>query len=129
MILSIYPGLSLLKASLVGANSVKWPGWFNLSITSEVKATVWKTRQNNLQVRLRSYCDFSKILSICFTYSERGEVGVHLQEVPNGVADDTDDPVNHVHHSVCGHLVPMDDSGTVYRHNLHGGTETESHRH
>lgn len=53
------------------------------------------------------------------TYIEGGEVIRDIQGVLDGVSHSADDPIDHMHHSVCGHLVTVDDPGTVYCHNLH----------
>lgn len=53
-----------------------------------------------------------------FTYSKSGEIFVVFQIVLDGVAHRADDSINDVHHTVFGHLVSVDDPGTVHRHNL-----------
>ena len=56
-----------------------------------------------------------------FTYVEGGEVIVDVQDILDGAGHGADDPVDHMHHAVCGHLVTVDDSGTVHCHNLNKG--------
>lgn len=53
-----------------------------------------------------------------FTYIESGEIIIDIQDLHDGVAHSADDPINDVHHTVCGHLVTVDDPGTVHCHNL-----------
>lgn len=54
-----------------------------------------------------------------FAYTEGGEIIVDIQDFLDGVAHGADDPINDMHHAVCGHLVTMDDPGTVHCHDLH----------
>lgn len=54
------------------------------------------------------------------TYVERRELVVDIQDVLDGVAHGADDPVDDVHHTVCGHLVAVDDPGAVHCHDLRG---------
>lgn len=54
-----------------------------------------------------------------YTYTEWGEVLIDIQDFFDGAANSTDDPINDMHHTVCGHLVTMDDPGTVHSHDLH----------
>lgn len=56
--------------------------------------------------------------SLC-TYAERGDVIVYIQDIFDGVAHAADDPINYVHHTISGHLVTVDDPGTVHGHDLH----------
>ncbi|KAG7224547.1 hypothetical protein INR49_011299, partial [Caranx melampygus] len=42
-----------------------------------------------------------------------GEVIRDIQDVLDGVSYSADDPIDHMHHSVCGHLVTVDDPGTM----------------
>lgn len=53
-----------------------------------------------------------------FTYTEGGELISDIQDVPDCVANSTDDSINHMYHTVCGHLVAEDDPSTVHCHNL-----------
>lgn len=53
------------------------------------------------------------------TYAEGGELIVDIQDVLDGVAHAADHPINHVHHAVRGHLVTVDDPGTVHGNDLH----------
>lgn len=53
------------------------------------------------------------------TYIEGRELIIDIQGVLNGVDHRADDAVNDMHHSVRGHLVTMDDPGTIHCHNLH----------
>lgn len=53
-----------------------------------------------------------------FTYIEGGELICDIQVLLDGVAHSGDDPINDVHHTVCGHLVTIDDPGTVHCHDL-----------
>lgn len=52
------------------------------------------------------------------TYTEGREFILFIQDVFNGFAYAADDPINHVHNPVCGHLVAVDDPGTVHGHDL-----------
>lgn len=54
----------------------------------------------------------------CLTYAEGGELVVYIQHIHDGAAHGADDPINYVHHAVRGHLVTVDDPGTVYGHDL-----------
>lgn len=45
------------------------------------------------------------LLWVLFTYTEGGEVVVDIQDVTDGVAHSTDDPINNMDHSICGYLV------------------------
>lgn len=53
-----------------------------------------------------------------FTYSEREEFFAFFQEVLYCVRNVRDHAVYDMHHTICSHLVTVDDSGTVYRNNL-----------
>lgn len=53
-----------------------------------------------------------------FPYIEGGEVISVVQDFLDGISCHSDDSVNNVHHTVGGHLVSMDDPGTVDCHNL-----------
>lgn len=66
-------------------------------------------------------------------YVEGGEVVIILQDIPDGAADGADHAVHHVHHPVGGHLVTVQDPGTVHSHNLdthqrHGEAESDRGR-
>lgn len=54
-----------------------------------------------------------------FTYSEGGELICDIQDFLDVVAHAADDPINDMHHTICGHLITIDDPGTVHCHNLH----------
>ncbi len=54
-----------------------------------------------------------------FTYVEGGELIGDIQVLLDGVAHSRDDPINDMHHTICGHLVTIDDPGTVHCHDLH----------
>lgn len=51
-------------------------------------------------------------------YIEGGEVIGVVQDFFDGVSCHSDDSVDNVHHTVGGHLISMDDPGTVDCHNL-----------
>lgn len=53
------------------------------------------------------------------TYIKGGELIIDIQNLLDGVAHSTDDPINDVHHTVGGHLITVDDPGAIHRHNLH----------
>lgn len=53
-----------------------------------------------------------------FPYRERGEFIHGVQDFPDGVCCNSDDSVHNVHHTVGGHLVSMDNPGTVDCHDL-----------
>lgn len=52
------------------------------------------------------------------TYTEGRELILFIQDVFNGFAHAADDPINHVHNAIRGHLVSVDDPGTVHGHDL-----------
>lgn len=54
-----------------------------------------------------------------FTYIEGGEIISDIKDFLDGAGHSVQDPINDMHHTVCGHLVTMDDPGTVHCHNLH----------
>lgn len=69
------------------------------------------------------YCAESVILKISettpsFPHHQRAEVIICLDNVLDGPSHSCDDTVDDMDHTICGHLVTMDDSGTVHRHNL-----------
>lgn len=53
-----------------------------------------------------------------FAYTEGVEVLVHIQDFFDGVAHGGDDAIDDMHHAVGGHLVTVDNPGTVHRHYL-----------
>lgn len=53
-----------------------------------------------------------------YTYTEGRELIGNIQDIPDCVANSTDDSINHVYHTVCGQLVTKDDPSTVHRHDL-----------
>lgn len=52
------------------------------------------------------------------TYAQSTQVIVHFDHILNSVANSCDDAVNDVDHSIGGHLVTVNDSGTVHCDNL-----------
>lgn len=60
------------------------------------------------------------------TYTEGRQLILFIQDVFNGFAHTADDPINHVHNAVRGHLVSVDDPGTVHGHDLHGEEKCQS---
>lgn len=58
-------------------------------------------------------------MSTHFTHTKRGEVICDVQDIFNGVTHSADYPIDDMHHTICGHLVTVDDPGTVHCHNLH----------
>lgn len=53
-----------------------------------------------------------------FPYIEGGEIIGIVQDFLDRVSCHSDDSVDNVHHTIGGHLVSMDNPGTVHRHNL-----------
>lgn len=92
---------------------MKWPGLPSLSIIPEARAAAW----GGGCVTLFSF-ECCRSFIKCLTYAEGGELVVYIQHVPDGAAHGADDPINYVHHAVRGHLVTVDDPGTVDGHDL-----------
>lgn len=47
------------------------------------------------------------------TYIQRRQIILNVKHILNGVAHSSDNTINDMHHSIGGHLVPMNDPGTV----------------
>lgn len=60
------------------------------------------------------------------TYTEGRELILFIQDILNGFAHTADDPINHVHNAVRGHLVGVNDPGTVHGHHLHSEEKCRS---
>lgn len=88
-----------------------------------------KTKKcNNLEVNVK------KCIQMCNdsvgdnTYTQFDEFLIALNDIPDAISHCTDDTVNYMYHSICGHLVGMNDPGTVNCHNLQN-TEQQSDKH
>lgn len=73
---------------------------------------------------MQSWCYGDQLVSS--TYAEGRELIPFIQDVFNGFAHAADDPINHVHNAVRGHLVSVDDPGTVHGHDLHSEERFQS---
>lgn len=51
-------------------------------------------------------------------YIQRRQILLNVEHILNGVPNSSDDPIDDMHHSVSGHLVPMYDPGTVNSNHL-----------
>lgn len=60
------------------------------------------------------------------TYTEGRKLILLIQDILNGFAHATDDPINHVHNAVRGHLVSVDDPCTVHGHDLRSEEQNRS---
>lgn len=58
------------------------------------------------------------VSSFLKTYAQSTQVFVHFDHILNSVANSCDDAVNDVDHSIGGHLVTVNDPGTVHCDNL-----------